>query len=82
MTDYSYWVVSCKTRGCENPILLYFLGERTPSVPALEAPETFDVKCLSCRQKYTYRREEIHTKIGSLPPADFVPHPQIHPAST
>jgi hypothetical protein len=37
MTDYLYWVVDCKTSGCESPILLYFLGprcvrRRSPSV--------------------------------------------------
>jgi hypothetical protein len=80
MTDYLYWVVDCKTPGCENHILLYFLGPSSPSVThVLEVPDTIEVKCLSCRQTHAYRREEIHTKVGVLPPADFVPHPLIHP---
>jgi hypothetical protein len=32
---------------------------------------------VSCRQAHVYRRDEIHTRIGVLPPADFVPHPLI-----
>ncbi len=79
MTDYVYWVVDCKTPGCGSPILLYFLGPDSPSVThVLQAPDTIEVKCMSCRQTHTYRRDEIHTKIGSPPPADFVPHPLIH----
>jgi hypothetical protein len=79
MTDYFYWIVDCKTPGCENHILLYFLGSDSPSITrVLQAPDTIDVKCMSCRQTHTHRRDEIHTKIGRLPPADFVPHPLVH----
>jgi len=82
MTDYVYWIVDCKTPTCGSPILLYFLGALDASVKhVVDAPDTFDVKCMSCRQTHTYRRDDIHTKIGSLPPADFAPHPQIHPAA-
>lgn len=79
MIDYLYWVVDCKTLGCECHIPLYFLGPDSPSVPhVLEAPDTIEVKCMSCRQTCEYRRDEIHTKSGVLPPRDFVPHPLIH----
>jgi hypothetical protein len=79
MIDYVYWVVDCKTSGCESPILLYFLGPDRPSVThVLQAPDAIEAKCMFCRQTHTYRRDEIHTKIGVLPPADFVPHPLIH----
>jgi hypothetical protein len=45
MTDYVYWVVDCKTPGCESPILLYFLGPDSPSVThVLQAPDTIEVK--------------------------------------
>ena len=78
MTDYLYWVVDCRTSGCGNHILLYFLGPDNPSVThVLESPDTVEVKCMSCRQTHAYRYDEIHTKIGVLPPADFVPHPKV-----
>lgn len=78
MTDYVYWAVRCKTPGCDNNILLYCAGPRNPSDhPVLQGPETIDVKCDSCRQTHTYRRDEIRTKLGSPPPPDFVPHPLI-----
>jgi hypothetical protein len=82
MTDYVYWAIVCKTPGCENHILLYCLGPDSPSVThVLRAPDTIDVKCMSCRQNHTYRRDEIHTKIRTQAPVNFVPHPLIH-AST
>lgn len=80
MTDYVYWVVDCKTPECGGPILLYFLGPDRPAVThVLQAPDTFEAKCKSCRQTHPYRRDEIHTKRGSPPAADFVPHPLIRP---
>ena len=79
MTGYVYWVVDYKTPECESPILLYFLGPDSLSVThVLQAPDTIEVKCVSYRQTHAHRRDEIHVKIGSPPPADFVPHPLIY----
>lgn len=62
------WTLDCITP-CKSPILLYFLGPDSPSVHhVLQAPDTIEVKCMFCRQTHTYRRDEVHTKIG-VPPA-------------
>lgn len=82
MMKYVYWVVDCKTSGCGNYVLLFFLGPDNPSAAhRLEAPDSLEVKCTSCRQTHAYRRDEIHTKLGVLPQADFVPHPLVRAKS-
>jgi hypothetical protein len=82
MTGYVYWAIRCKTPGCENNILLYCTGPQGQSdPPVLGGPESIEVKCMSCRQTHSYRRDEIHTKLGSAPPSDFVPHPLIRSMS-
>jgi hypothetical protein len=73
---------TAKLPGAGVPSSFTSLGPHSPSVTqVLRAPDTIEVKCISCRQTHPYRRDEIRTKIGSPPAADFVPHPLIHPGT-
>jgi hypothetical protein len=73
--EHAHWAVTCKTAGCGINLVLEYLGIYDPNnkVPTLleGAAENFVVHCGACREKHTYRRDEIRLLISPQPLASL-----------
>jgi hypothetical protein len=79
MLEHEYLAVACKTQGCEQHILIHYMGAHESllarQVRPPEGIEFFECRCVSCGQSHRYALSEVQGRIGPEPASDFVSHP-------
>jgi len=73
---FTYWVVKCKTDGCETVILLCPIG---PAMqyrhPIITYCRDFEEECPECHTNYTYSILDVDTRDQPAPPKTYAPSP-------
>ena len=81
--DFTYWVVKCKTKGCDTVILLCPIG---PAVryrhPIITYCRNFEEKCPECHATFQYLILDVDTRDQPAPPKTYVPSRAFVEATT